>query len=43
MVSLAAHAVWQPRYLRPVSCRCRIAVELVSLVSLSQCGLFYGA
>jgi hypothetical protein len=30
--SLAAHAVWQLRNLLPVSCRCRVAVELVSLV-----------
>jgi hypothetical protein len=25
LVSLAAHAVAQPRYMRPVSCRCRVA------------------
>ncbi len=38
LASLAAHAVAQPRYLRSVSCRCRVAVELVSLVSLASAG-----
>jgi hypothetical protein len=38
LASLAAHAVAQPRYLRSVSCRCRVAVELVSLVSRHDMG-----
>ena len=38
--SLAAHAVWQLRYLLPVSCRCRVAVELVSLVLRAIAGSF---
>src|SRR5262245_31087391 len=40
LVSLAAHAVAQPQYLRLVSCRCRVTVELVSLVSLASAGSF---
>jgi hypothetical protein len=35
LVSLAAHAVALPWYVRSESCRCRVAVELVSLVSRS--------